>query len=74
MWMAKAKTLLLLLKNDQANHAKSYRPLALQNMMVKLYTGCMNQFLQDHCQLSNIITTEQVGGENKLWKCLEQLL
>ena len=44
MWMAKAKTLHLLLKNDQANHGKSYRPLALQNMMVKLYAGCMNQF------------------------------
>ena len=70
MWMEKAKTLLLLLKNDQANHVKTYRPLALQNMMVKLYTDCMNQFLQDHCQLSNIITTEQVGGRKNCGNAL----
>ena len=42
--------------------------------MVKLYTGCMNQFLQDHCQRSNIITTEQVGGKKEVWGCPEQLL
>ena len=42
--------------------------------MVKLYTGCMNQFLQDHCQRSNIITTEQAGGKKEIWGCPEQLL
>ena len=36
--------------------------------------GFINQFLQDHCQRSNIITTEQAGGKKKLWGCLEQLL
>ena len=42
-WMAKAKTILLP-KNDQTNWVKNYRPIALQNIMLKLYTGCINQF------------------------------
>ena len=42
--------------------------------MLNLYTGCMNQFLQDHCQHRNIITTEQAGGKKKVWGCLEQIL
>ena len=42
-WMAKAKTILLP-KNDQTSWAKNYRPIALQNIMLKLYTGCINQF------------------------------
>ena len=71
--MAKAKTILLP-KNDQTNWAKNYRPIALQNIMLKLYTGCINQFLQDHCQGSNIITAEQAGGKEEVWGCLEQLL
>ena len=36
--MAKAKTILLP-KNDQTNWTKNYRPIALQNIMLKLYTG-----------------------------------
>ena len=39
--MAKAKTILLP-KNDQTNWAKNYRPIALQNIMLKLYTGCID--------------------------------
>ena len=68
--MAKAKTILLP-KNDQTNWAKNYRPIALQNIMLKLYTGCINQFLQDHYQRSNIITVEQAGGKKEVWGCLE---
>ena len=68
-WMAKAKTTLLP-KNDQTNWAKTYRPIALHNIMLKLYTGCINQFLQDHCKHSNIITAEQ----KEVWGCLEQLM
>ena len=32
----------------------------------------MNQFLQDHCQRSNIITIEQAGGKKEVRGCLEQ--
>ena len=71
--MAKAKTILFP-KNDQTNWAKNYRPIALQNIMLKLYTGCINQFLQDHCQRSTIIIAEQAGGKKEVWGCLEQLL
>ena len=42
--------------------------------MLKLYTGCINQFLQDHCKRSNIITAEQAGGKKEVWGCLEQLM
>ena len=42
--------------------------------MYKLYTGCINLFLQDHCETNKIITTEQAGGEKEVWGCLEQLL
>ena len=71
--MAKAKTTLLP-KDDQTNWAKNCRPIALQNVMLKIYTGCINQFLQDHCQRNNIITAEQAGGKKEVWGCLEQLL
>ena len=71
--MAKAKTILLP-KNDQTNWAKNYRPIVLQNIMLKLYTGCINQFLQDHCNRSNIITAEQAGRNKEVWGCLEQLM
>ena len=67
-------TNLLLLKNDQTNQANNYRPIALQNITLKLYAGCMNRLLQDHCQSSNIITTEQAAGKKNVWGCLEQLL
>ena len=71
--MAKAKTRLIP-KTDQTRQANNYRPIALQNIMLKLYTNCMNQFLQDHCQRNNIVTTEQAGGKKEVWGCLEQLL
>ena len=63
--MAKAKTILLP-KNDQTNWAKNYRPIALQNIMLKLYIGCINQFLQDHCQCSSITTAEQARGKKEV--------
>ena len=52
----------------------NFRPIALQNIMLKLYTGCINQFLQDHCKCSNTITAEQAGGKKEVWGCLEQLM
>ena len=57
-WLAKVKTTLLP-KNDETMNPKDYRPIALQNML-KLYTSCINQMLQNHCEMNNI-TTEQAG-------------
>ena len=34
----------------------------------------MNQLLQHHCDINNIVTTEQAGGKKDVWGCLEQLL
>ena len=30
---------------------------------MKLYTSCINQFLQNHCEISKIITMEQADGK-----------
>ena len=30
---------------------------------MKLYTSCINQFLQDHCEITKIVTMEQAGGK-----------
>ena len=43
-------------------------------MISKLYTSCINQFLQDHCDINKIVTDEQVGGKKEIWGCLEQLI
>ena len=40
-WMARAKTILLP-KIGQTNWTRNYRPIALQNIMLKLYTGCID--------------------------------
>ena len=46
-WLTKAKTVLLPKNNDTRN-PKNYRPIALQNIMLKLYTKCINYLLQQH--------------------------
>ena len=45
--------------------AKNYRPITCQNIMYKIYTGCMNVHLQDHCENNSIITDQQAAGEKK---------
>ena len=42
--------------------------------MLKLYTSCINQFLQDHCEINKIVTTEQADGKKDAWGCFEQLM
>ena len=54
--------------------AKNYRPIACLNIMYKLYTSCLNNFLCDHCESNNIITPEQAGGKKGVWGTTEQLL
>ena len=48
--------------------------MACQNLRFKLYTGCIDTFLQNHCEINNIITSEQAGGKRDVWVCVEQLL
>ena len=72
-WLTRARTQLLP-KNENTHIAKNYRPIACQNLMFKLYTSCINTFVQQHCEMNNIVTTEQAGGKRGDWGCLEQLL
>ncbi|XP_057310291.1 uncharacterized protein LOC130648267 [Hydractinia symbiolongicarpus] len=72
-WLTRARTQLIP-KSAETHLAKNYRPIACQNLMFKMYTGCINVFLQDHCEVNNIITTEQAGGKRDVWGCVEQLL
>ena len=41
--------------------------------MYKLYTSCLNLIIQDHCELNEIVTDEQVGGKKNVWGCAKQL-
>ena len=73
IWLATASTVLLP-KNNDTHAAKNYRPIALLNIMYKLYTSCINSFLSDHLLWNNIITPEQAGGKQGVWGTTEQLL
>ena len=73
LWLCKAQTLLLP-KNKDTQFAKNYRPIACLNIMYKVYTSCINMFMQDHCEKNNIVTMEQAGGKAKVWGCTEHLL
>ena len=68
-----AKTVLIP-KNENTKIAKNYRPIACLNLMYKLYTSCLNLFIQDHCESNEIVTDEQAGGKKCVWGCAEQLL
>ena len=72
-WLSLAKTTLTP-KNENTRIAKNYRPIACLNIMYKLYTSCLNIFLQEHCIRNNTITPEQAGGKPEVWGCIEQLL
>ena len=75
-WLSLAKTTLTP-KNENTRIAKNYQQIACLNIMYKLYTSCLNIFLQEHCirnKRNNIITPEQAGGKPEVWGCIEQLL
>ena len=59
-WLSIAKTTMLP-KNTDAHIAKNYRPIALLNIMYKIYASCTNIFLTDHVLHNNIITNEHAG-------------
>ena len=54
-------------------NANNYGPIACLNIVNKLYTSCVNIFLQNHCEVNEIITSEQAGGKRGVWGCTEQL-
>ena len=72
-WLGITKTRLVA-KNQETKLPNNYRPIACENIMLKLYTGCINSFLQDHCTKNEIISPEQTGGRPGAWGCTEQLL
>ena len=53
---------------------KNYRPISCLNLTYKLYTRCLNNFLEHLCRTNSIITTEQAGGKNGTWVTTEQSL
>ena len=67
-----AKTVLIP-KNENTKIAKNYRPIACLNLMYKLYTSCLNLFIQDHCESNEIVTDEKAGGKKGIWGCAHQL-
>ena len=60
-WLTLARTTLLS-KSQDAKNANNYGPIACLNIVNKLYTSCLNIFLQNHCEVNEIITSEQAGG------------
>ena len=72
-WLLTSKTTLLP-KNTDLYIEKNYRPLALLNIMYKIYTSCINIFLADHVWHNSIITNDQAGGQKGTWGTTEQLL
>ena len=63
----------LIPKNENTKIAKNYRPIACLNIMYKLYTSCLNLFIQDHCESNEIVTDEKAGGKKGIWGCAHQL-
>ena len=72
-WLTLAKAILLP-KNELSHAAKNYRPIACLSLTYKLYTSCLNNFLEHHCRMNSIITTEQAGRKKGIWGTTEQLL
>ena len=66
--------MILLPTNTETDNPKNYRPIACLNIMYKLYTCMLNQFIEDHCEYNSIITVEQAGGKKGSWGCTDQLL
>ena len=51
----------LIPKNENTKIAKNYRPIACLNLMYKLYTSCLNLFMQDHYESNKTATDKQQG-------------
>ena len=64
----------LLPNSTERQIAKNYRHMACLNVMCKLYSSCINQYLMDHVYKNNIVTPEQAAGKKRVWGTVEQLL
>ena len=64
----------MLPENENTHIVKNYISTACQNLMFKLCTSCINTFVQEDCEINNIVTTEQAGGKRGVWGSTEQLL
>ena len=64
----------MLPKNEHTHAAKNDHPIACVNLTYKLYTSCLNNFLEHHCRTNSIIATEQAGRKKGMWGTTEQVL
>lgn len=74
LWMVANIKIDTATNEQKKNQAQSYRPIALQNNMYKVYTAILAEFIMDHCQENNIITEEHAAGKRGSWGCTDQLL
>ena len=72
-WLPLARTTLLPKSQDTKN-PDNYRPIACLYIVCKLFPCCLNIFLQNHCEVNEIITPGQAGKKRNVWGCIEQLL
>ena len=56
-WLTKVKPVIVLKNNDKRN-LKNHRPIAFQNILLKLYTKCSNYLLQRHCKNHSVTIIE----------------
>ena len=42
--------------------------------MYKLYTSCLNLFIQDHCESNEIVTDKQAGGKKGVWGLINKTI
>ena len=64
---------MLVAKNNNTHEAKNYRTIACENIMMKVYTGCLALLIEEHC-VDNNIFPEQAGAKKGMWGCTNQLL
>ena len=72
-WLVKARTTLAA-KNRNTHDPKNYRPIAYENIIMKVYTGCLALLIEEHCIENEIIFPEQAGAKKGMWECADQLL
>ena len=64
-WLVKARTTLIS-KGGNTKEPKNYRPIACENIMLKVYTGCIGLLIEEHCVENKIIAPEQAGAKRAI--------
>ena len=72
-WLITTKTILMA-KSKETNNEQNYRPIAIQNIMYKIYTGIIAEFVMEHCTRNAIVTEEQAARKRGSWGSVDQLL